>query len=81
MAAIVAVLFAQGVVSESNQLGECTPRKPTGWSLWIIFFILAFVGATPLVRNTAIKLSESQRFGKIVNIARKVESFTAVKVD
>ena len=41
-------------------------------SSYAVIFILAFVGATPLVRNTAIKLSESKRFGKIVNIIEPV---------
>jgi alginate O-acetyltransferase complex protein AlgI len=30
------------------------------------------VGATPIVKNTAVKLSESKKFGKIMNIIEPI---------
>ncbi len=39
---------------------------------YAVIFVLAFVGATPIVRNLALKLSGSKKFGKIVNIAEPI---------
>ena len=35
---------------------------------YAVIFIIAFVGATPVVKNTAMKLSESKRFGVVMNV-------------
>ena len=39
---------------------------------YAVIFVLAIIGATPIVKNTAIKLSESKKLGKIVNILEPV---------
>ncbi len=39
---------------------------------YAVIFVMAFIGATPVVKNTAIKLSQSGKTGKIVNILEPV---------
>ena len=39
---------------------------------YAVIFIIAFVGATPIVRSTAIKLSASEKTGRIINIIEPV---------
>ncbi len=39
---------------------------------YAVIFVMAFIGATPVVKNTAIKLSQSEKAGKIVNILEPV---------
>ncbi|MBR3965954.1 MAG: MBOAT family protein [Clostridia bacterium] len=39
---------------------------------YAVIFIMAFIGATPIVRNTVVKLSSSEKLGKIVNIAEPI---------
>lgn len=39
---------------------------------YAVIFIIAFVGATPIVRNTFMKLSASEKTGKIINILEPV---------
>ena len=39
---------------------------------YAVIFILAIIGATPIVRNTAVKISESKRFGAVINVLEPV---------
>ena len=39
---------------------------------YAVIFVMAFIGATPVVKNTAIRLSQSKRLGKFVNILEPV---------
>ncbi len=39
---------------------------------YAVIFIMALIGATPVVKNTAIKLSESSKYGKIMNILEPI---------
>ena len=39
---------------------------------YAVIFVMAFIGATPVVKNTAIKLSQSEKTCKIVNILEPV---------
>ena len=41
-------------------------------SSYAVILVLAFIGATPVVKNLATKFSESKKFGKIANILEPV---------
>ena len=47
---------------------------------YAVIFVMAFVGATPVVKKTAIKLSESKKVGKIVNILEPIFLFAVFAV-